>query len=626
MAYPLPVTPQPLVPPASRPLLAVGLLPALAGRYHAYLPLGSIAGDVLTYRDLAGFGWWTPVNLFAATQANVSEDAGSIFEAVAAIAIDASISEAYPWGTPIESGDPLLMVEAFTPEQPSFQYYAVRTRNSDLRVTTTGETIMGRLARTIPPRLMDRVADITLADTMTAQEAIQYILDQWTAEYDWFAAEPTPDLRLLVDEAIGNERQYYVDNPDAGLITTGAIVIPQETEGDRDERRTMREIIDEWLAIFPGTVIRANSEGRVAIVPRVGPDLPETPVRTLTWRDIKAISEGENDPRGITNQARVVNQGWEFRGEQALLAPQFTVVTFPSGLDRGVLESENVLPATEELQPYQPVTFTGLTILEDPVEFTVEIRAYGSWNRTTSSQFSLEGQTSDTFTLESGESRLVTLVHSTRGWTVRFQVRLERTVDGALLATPGPDDFVGYRESIAGRTYLAYVVDITDATGTAWVKAARSISASFGYKTDDWIPAPDGSNAIQNSIATFGERPATINSTIFQLTPAQAAQVARAYVLTNINPRTIRDVEQSLWDRYPVRFDDVGQRVQLPSGEVGIVEHRDYADASTASSFMVTSRFSAAIIHSVIDTETDWLLSNSGDYLLLDDGAPTEGA
>lgn len=628
MAYPLAVTPQPLVPPASRPLLAVGALPALAGRYHSYLPGARVAGDTLTIDDLSGFAWWAPVDLHARLRSDIQEDAGSILEATTAIAIDAGISETFPWGTPVVSGDALLVTEAFRPDEPAFQYYAIRTRNMDLRASVTGETIMARLARTIPPRIMQRVANIPghPTDSMTAQAAIQYILDQWTAAYPWFGAEPVPDLRLLVDSAVGNERDHYIDNPQAGIITTQAIAIPQDEEADRDNRRTMREIIDEWLAIFPGTVIRANSEGRVAIVPRVGPDLPETPVRTLTWRDIKAISEGENDPRGITNQARVVNQGWEFRGEQALLAPQFTVVTFPSGLDRGVLESENVLPATEELQPYQPVTFTGLTILEDPVEFTVEIRAYGSWNRTTSSQFSLEGQTSDTFTLESGESRLVTLVHSTRGWTVRFQVRLERTVDGALLATPGPDDFVGYRESIAGRTYLAYVVDITDATGTAWVKAARSISASFGYKTDDWIPAPDGSNAIQNSIATFGERPATINSTIFQLTPAQAAQVARAYVLTNINPRTIRDVEQSLWDRYPVRFDDVGQRVQLPSGEVGIVEHRDYADASTASSFMVTSRFSAAIIHSVIDTETDWLLSNSGDYLLLDDGAPTEGA
>lgn len=616
------------MPPASRPLLAIGSTPALAGRQNTYLPGARIAGDTITFDDLSGFVWWLPIDLHARLSSDIQEDAGSVFEATTAIAIDAAITETFPWGTPVTSGDALLVTEAFRPDEPAFQYYAIRTRNMDMRASVIGETIMARLARTISPRIMQRVANIPGhgADTMTAQAAIQYILDAWTAAYEWFGAEPVPDLRLLVDAAVGNERDHYVDNPDAGIITTQAIAIPQDEEPDRDNRRTMREIIDEWLAIFPGTIVRANSDGRVEIVPRVGPDLPEQPVRILTWRDVTAISEGEDDPRGIVNQARVVNQGWEFRGNEALLPPQFIVVTFTNGMDRGVLESEDVLPNAEEIRSYEPAIFQGLTILEDPVEFTIEIRVYGSWNRTGAAQFSLEGQTSDTFTLLAGESRIVTLVHQTRGWTVRFQVRVERTTDGVLVATPAPDDFNGYRENIFGRTYLAYVVDVTDASGTAWVKSAKSISASFGYKPDDWIQSPDGTNAIANSIAVFGERGATISSTIFQLTPEQAQQIARAYVLTNISPRTVRDVEQSLWDRYPVRFDDVGRRVQLPSGEVGIIEHRDYADASTASSFVSRSSFSAAITHSVIDTNTDWVLTDGGDYLLLDDGAPTEGA
>lgn len=621
MAYPLAVTPQPLVPPASRPLLAVGLLPALAGRYHAYLPLGSIAGDVLTYRDLAGFGWWTPVNLFAATQANVSEDAGSIFEAVAAIAIDASISEAYPWGTPIESGDPLLMVEAFTPEQPSFQYYAVRTRNSDLRVTTTGETIMGRLARTIPPRLMDRVADITLADTMTAQEAIQYILDQWTAEYDWFAAEPTPDLRLLVDEAIGNERQYYVDNPDAGLITTGAIVIPQETEGDRDERRTMREIIDEWLAIFPGTIVRANSAGRLEIVPRVGPDAPQV-TKQLTWADIKAISDGEDDPRGITNQARVVSHGYAPVEETTLLAPSFVVLTAPLGISRALLESQEVLPDDrEEMQPWTPQRFIALGTGAD-VTVDVTIRAYGSWNRTTASAFSLEGTQARTVTLAPGESKDVTIQHSSRSQTVtaRFVV----TRDGAdYVSVNAPYGIPQWAENPFGRTYFAYTLDV-DAEGTAWVKSNRQITGQFGYLPGDTLPGPDGSDALADSIALYGERGATINSSIFQLEPEVAKMVARAYVLQNISPRTVRDIDQTLWRAYPVRFDDIGRPIELPNGEVAIVEHRDYALTSTESTLASSSAFSAVVTHSVIDATTPWLHFANGEFFTLDDGALVE--
>lgn len=622
MAYPKAVSEQPLISPAARPLLAVGLLPALAGRYFDYLPLGSLAGDVLTYRDLAGFGWWTPVNLYAATQANVSEDAGSIFEAVTAIAVDASINEAYPWGTPIESGDPLLMVEAFTPEQPSFQYYAVRTRNSDLRVTTTGETIMGRLARTIPPRLMLRTTSLPGApDTITAQAAIQYILDQWTARYPWFAAETVPDLRLLVDEAVGNERQHYIDNPDSGIITTGAIVIPQEAEGDRDERKTMREIIDEWLAIFPGTVVRANSSGRLEIVARVGPDAPQVE-KHLAWADIKRISDGENDPRGITNQARVVSQGYAPTDETALIAPSFLVLTAPLGISRELLDSQEVLPDDrEEVQPWESIPFEALGTDAD-VTVEVFITAYGSWNRATASSWSVEGTQARTITLAPGESKDVTIQHNSRSQTVTARFAVTRDTNDSIVVVT-PYGIPQSAENVFGRTYFAYVLDV-DADGTAWVKGNRQVTGQFGYLPGDTLPGPDGTDALADSIASYGERGATINSSIFQLTPEVAQQVARAYVLQNISPRTVRDVQQTHWRRYPVRFDDIGRPIELPSGEVAIVEHRDYTLTSTESTLASSSSFSAVVTHSVLDADTPWLYYSNGSFFELDDGTIVE--
>src|SRR5690606_9612685 len=163
----------------------------------------------------------------------------------------------------------------------------------------------------------------------------------WAGEFDWFTYEPVPDLRLLVPGAVGAERQYYLDNPTAGVLTTEAIVIPQ----DGDNRRTMREIIDEWLSIFPGTIVRQNSSGLIELVPRVGPDAP-VEVLALEWRDILSMSDGEDDPRGVVNVGRVTSQGWEWQEDQAVLPPLYVIGTRSDGLAEA--ELDDVLPVDEE--------------------------------------------------------------------------------------------------------------------------------------------------------------------------------------------------------------------------------------------------------------------------------------
>lgn len=100
--------------------------------------------------------------------------------------------------------------------------------------------------------------------------------------------------------------------------------------------------------------------------------------------------------------------------------------------------------------------------------------------------------------------------------------------------------------------------------------------------------------------------------------------VARAYVLQNINPRTVRDIDQTLWRTYPVRFDDIGRPIQLPSGEVAIVERRNYALASTESTLASSSTFSAVVTHSVIDATTPWLHFANGEFFTLDDDTQIE--
>lgn len=625
MAYPNPVQPGPLVPPAPRPLVAVSSLPALGGRYFYYFRGGDMSGDSLTYRDLSGFIWWTPVNMYGRISSNVREDAGSVFEATAAIAIDAAVSEVFPWSTPIESGDPLAFVEWCRPDEVAFQYYAARNRNMEMRVSVAGETVMSRLDRTIPPAIMISAAAIpgNVDGTVTAQQAIQYIFDQWEQTYDWFGAEPVPDLRILTDAAVGNEREFYIYNPTAGVLRAAAIVIPQTMDGDRDERVSMRDIIEQFLQIFPGTIIRANSEGRVELVPRIGPDVQAVP-KALSWRDITAISDGEGDPRGIVNQASVEMQGWQFQEEQVLMPPTHTVFYNPDfGLHEGALD-EYVPENSEPLPNGEARQFDVFADPSEGITVNAELLAY-TGGSPASTSLNLEATVARTLTLNEGD-----VVQQQFSWnifnvdTVRVTVTFARrnntisvTFDPATRVRFGPNPFVGMR-------YGAYSLELTEVSGHGYTRGNRRITARFGYSPDDVLPDAEGGNAVANSIAVFGERSATIQSTIFQLDAEQAQALARGYVMTNINPRTIREVRQSLWNAYPVRFEDMGRYVQLPNGEVAVVESRDYSDVSTMDSFASSSTFLAAVSHSVLDSGTPWLLFDNGTIFQLDDNTQVE--
>lgn len=566
--------------------------------------------------------WGPPLGAgLARIRSHLSEDAGSIFQATQAVAVEADVSEAFPYEVAPPPVRPFS--EALTPEQVALVYYPLPTRNQEMLTTVEGETNLGRMAGTYPTRIMLRAEDVPgwAGDPITAQAAVQHIFDRWTSEFPWFVAEPVPDLRLLVPEAVASPRQHYIDVPTAGLVTTEAIAIPQDVES----RRTMRDLVDEWLSIFPGTIIRQNSAGRIELVPRVGPDAPETPLE-LAWRDILRISDGEDDPRGVINRARVVSQGWRYEPDVPLTAPLFAVLTDPtSGLARSVLEEEDVLPDATEVLPWQFHGWDAMVSSDSDVDFDVTVTAYGAQNRLAGGvSFAPHGTTSVSFSLPRGNMQLVTLNHTARGLAVTFQAVIEHSSSGGVVITPYT--MIPWRDNVFGRTYLAYVVEVTSATGEAWVQSNQTFTGEFGIpgNPEHTLPAEGGGDAVAASRALFGERLATINSSQFQLTPEQAQAVARAHVLFNINPRTIRDVQQSEWNKYPVRFDHVGRLVDLPNGEIAVVENRDYGDSFSATSGMMQSSFTAAVTEVVIDTTTPWLLLDDGDYLHLDDGSQVE--
>lgn len=554
-------------------------------------------------------------------RSNVSEDAGSLFQATQAIAVELGISEAFPFGSDVPAGVLRPFREALTPAEVAIRYYPLPTRNQEMLITVDGETNLGRMARVYPEALMQPAVGIPgeSGGVVTAQQAIQHVLNSWESAHPWLVFEPVPDLRILEPGAVSDPRQYYIDNVAAGVLTTAAVVIPQ----DGTDRRSMRDILDEWLSIFPGTIVRQTSGGTIELVPRVGPDAPEAPAVTLTWRDLTAISEGDPDPRGVINRARVTSQGWGFTDNQALRAPAFVVFAGNGGIERSVLNDEDVLPdAAEEYQPWHAIPFNVLVDGGETITVEIDITAFGSWSRTTPSAFTVEGTHSVSVTLAVGQSREISMsLTNTRPiQIVTSRWRIARVTSVAIDIQPVT--VVGSASNAFGTTYLAYLLEF-DIVGTAWVRSNESVMGEFG-QDGIGIPADGGGDAIANSRAQYGERLAQLQSDIFQLTPEQAQAVAQSYVLWNINPRTVRDVQQSEWNRYPVKFDHIGRYVDLPTGERAVVENRSYSDAFAPGGGVMTSSFTATVTEVVIDTSTDWLLLDSGDFLQLDSGELVE--
>ena len=600
------------------------------GRFGVRGPITGASGPLSGSDSLSGsFSFMSVVVLLAAAageariRSHVSEDAGSLFQATQVVAVESAVSEAFPYGANITAGALRPYREALTPDETALQYYPLPTRNQEMLLTVEGETNLGRMARTYPGPIMIRVADIPghSGETMTAQQAIQHVFDRWANEFPWFRPLPVPDLRLLVGEAVAAPRQYYLDNPEAGVLTTEAIVIPQ----DGDDRRTMREIVDEWLSIFPGTIVRQNAAGSIELVPRVGPDAPDDAAVTLGWRDIISMSDGEDDPRGVVNRARCVSQGWTFEEDQALTPPLYVLGLRSDGLQESALEEVVDDLTSERLADGGAREFETFAEPDKPLTIDWRFRVFTA-GTPTSTSLTTEADLNGSFQMQqTAELEVSWFIFGVDNEKTR--VRFTRQGNGIRARFDqsgrwrfGPNPFAGTR-------YAAYVLEFTVA-GTGWVRANEQVVGEFSSSNGDFLPDVDdpGQNALEVSESLFGEREATIRSSVFHLTPEQAQAVAQGYVLFNINPRTIREVQQSEWNRYPVKFDHVGRLVDLPNGERAVIENRSYSDSFAPDGGFMQSTFTATVQELVIDTTTEYLFLDNGEFMRLDDGSLVEAS
>src|SRR5690606_10211394 len=68
----------------------------------------------------------------ARIRSHVSEDAGSLFQATQAVAVESAVSLAFPFGTDIAKSGMTTFREALTPDQVALRYYPLPTRNQEM--------------------------------------------------------------------------------------------------------------------------------------------------------------------------------------------------------------------------------------------------------------------------------------------------------------------------------------------------------------------------------------------------------------------------------------------------------------------------------------------------------------
>lgn len=241
MAYPLPVTPQPLVPPASRPLLAVGLLRDAAGSSRNYTS-GTASGALLRYVGLDSYAWWLDPDLSAPVRVHLSESLTGVFAdaqiEVTHLPVDAAT---------VEVGDLRSIDTDLAPEVPWYTWRVNSRADQAGLVTLTGETLLGRLARTHP-----REALILIA----GQDGV-----------------PNPlDLRECLRRFLQYYQVPFVDDLPAFSLRTGdsilTLTVPAFViQPNQESPESLLDWIERFFAPFRGYGFRADSQDRLVVTP-----------------------------------------------------------------------------------------------------------------------------------------------------------------------------------------------------------------------------------------------------------------------------------------------------------------------------------------------------------------------
>lgn len=604
-------------------------------------------------------------------RSSLQEDAGSILESTEAIPSEVSASIAYDGLVTLERGALEAYRRSLTPTRTSFIGYPQAVPNTERLSTYIFETKIGRMARTFPPKLWERVDKISAlashlrngdgtldptGDRVTAQAALQYIFDQWTATYDWFSAELVPDLRTWWPS-----EDYSGTH---GVVYVLAIRIRQE----RNRRQSMLDILREYLSPFSVTP-RQNSAGNIELVPQHGPDADATPVITLTEKDIvwPGLSDGGADTRFAKNLINVTNQGDVRSPDVQVMEPAWLQIASNENLGHADVlftppaSVRNLNPGTDaDGNPDELTTAAhGLTANVDP--FCAQ---KCSWFWAVGADSIPAGDEGILLTSSSGTKQITAEAIAGNGnGGVRYSEAVPpsgvtvntipysgETVDAIRVEHDGAFGLWRARWDEVRQGVVLWWADGRLETTTffsphTWTFGVNLQDASVGItegpvqsatvgtvtdgESEEFIPGTDGGNAIVQSQDANGVNEASIDIRVYTLEPTALADIGLGYLRDNIDPRVIRAGDQSPYRAFPIDFDHIGHRVQLPDGSEAILlsvgDVDDFSPGHGSPVLRSSVRF-LVVTDPVVDTTTTFLHFADGSYFELADGTISEEA
>lgn len=542
-------------------------------------------------------------------RSNISETTGSLLEAVDARAVDASVSEAYTYAQELPATTLVTYREVLRTRDSAnadFAYYPQPRQNIVMENQYTGISVLSRLARYYPPRIFDDVVNLGIAviPAATATDIIDYVLTQWAAANDWLTFEPVPDLRVPMPGLVPSD--YGVGT---GQVYAATVTIRQDGANRQDALSILRDL----LSPFPGTVLRQNSAGNLEIVPASGPDADETPHVTLTTDDLYSVTIGKPNPFDVINRCIVTASGGLEQGEDvAVMQPAW----FQIGSIHQFGRSNWFTPpgARLNLQPFDHPTDTTLQegftfstpfnqqkpdlwpISGDAIPAGDGISLVDSsdapmvttsWKRMFNDSLVSSGTGSLTIVTEvipfSGAwVDAFTFSNSSAGSeppaTVTVRAKWNETLQGVELAFA---DSPRKLETDCLSGCNGWIIEFYLADASVGYTEGTSVSGTFGFVGDDdtTLPADSASgDAVLDSQTALGIVERTINIKGYAFDATTLSQIARGYVIQNITPKVVRELDVSALSGYRVVFDDIGRMIELPNGDVGFLTGVSYTD------------------------------------------------
>lgn len=363
----------------ARPTSISASLPNIAGRSGNYgAGGGRIMGARLQYDHLAAYAWWSLASPEDRYRSSIQETAGDILRGVSAV--DVSASEAYPV-LQRGVGDSVDFYPATQWGRATHKLTVTRQLAEEHTKAYQYGTMLGRLSRTNPPQILVDAQEVISKNSMTAQEALTYVLTQWKATHPWLDWEPIPKLELGI---LDSEGKWVEPN-------TRALALLQ----NEDRPRSMRDMLDEFLSIFSGYLLRANSSGKLELIPPPWATDARAPLM-VSNHDVYDLSRtADRDYESIINQATVRVKPWGYQPGQPVMQPaEFSVTGWSEGDEAAeVKEIDPTYSATSEgiwlgadqrgeatLTPEWP-PLEGLLVGTDAVHLDVKLKGRFGWQR-----------------------------------------------------------------------------------------------------------------------------------------------------------------------------------------------------------------------------------------------------